>query len=138
MEPVVNAALATRHAIPAQTAYFQEQRMLINFSVSNFRSFATRQMLSLVANKRLGPAHESHVISIPDSEDSVLRAGVMFGPNGAGKSNLVAALKYVRAIALGRDDERRMHSTFMQPSAGTHLPSIFDLRFISAGTVYRY
>src|SRR5689334_21085649 len=79
--------------------------MLVSFAVSNFRSFAARQVFSLFASKRLGSAHESHMVPIPDSDQSVLRAGVIYGANGAGKSNLFAALQYMRHVALTRREE---------------------------------
>jgi hypothetical protein len=51
--------------------------MLVSFAVSNFRSFAAEQTFSLIASTRLDSAHEDHAVPIPDSDGSVLRAGVI-------------------------------------------------------------
>ena len=113
--------------------------MLVSFAVSNFRSFAGRQVFSLFASKRLGSAHESHTVPIPDSDQSVLRAGVIYGANGAGKSNLFAALQYMRRVALGqREESRATPRVDFQLADLRDQPTTFDLQFIAAGKLYRF
>ena len=111
--------------------------MLVSFAVSNFRSFAGRQVFSLFASKRLGSEHESHTVPIPDSDQSVLRGGVIYGANGAGKSNLFAALQYMRRVALGQREESRTTTQvrFQLPDLRDQ-PSTFDLHFIAADKLY--
>ena len=67
--------------------------MLIEFSVSNFRSFREKQTFSMVAEPRL--RKKENVISpvvkgekLPD----LLKMAAVYGPNASGKSNLVKAL----------------------------------------------
>lgn len=113
--------------------------MLVSFAVSNFRSFATTQTFSLIASTRLDSAHEDHTLPIPDSDERVLRVGVIYGANGAGKSNLLAALRYVRHIALAQPNESQ--ATARDPCRLADLrdqPSTFYLHFIAAGKLYRY
>jgi AAA15 family ATPase/GTPase len=74
--------------------------MIVSFSVANFRSFSSEETLSMVASKRLAGSHDDHAVPIPDSEERVLRAAVLYGANGAGKSNLFKALRYLRTVAL--------------------------------------
>jgi len=112
--------------------------MLVSFAVSNFRSFAARQVFSLFASKRLGRAHESHTLPLPDSDQSVLRAGVIYGANGSGKSNLFTALQYVRHLALAhREEPTTTRDRFQLPDLGPQ-PSTFDLHFIAGDKLYRF
>jgi uncharacterized protein len=113
--------------------------MIVSFSLANFRSFSSEETFNLVASGRLGQNHEDHVVSIPDSDQKVLRAAVLYGANGAGKSNLFKALKYVRAVALrprkkasgtGRESFRFGHCA--------EEASSFDLQFISNSKLYRF
>jgi uncharacterized protein len=113
--------------------------MLVSFAVSNFRSFATTQLFSLIGSPRLDGAHGNHTLPIPDSDDRVLRATVIYGANGAGKSNLLAALRYARNIALGQRNQSR--AAARNPFRLADLrdqPSSFDLQFIAADKLYRY
>jgi uncharacterized protein len=113
--------------------------MLVSLSLANFRSFLGEQTFSLVASKRLAGAHEDHALPIPDSDERVLRAAVIYGANGAGKSNLLKALRFVRQFALntrpktagtGRDPFR-LSTSIAQASS-------FDLQFIAGDKLYRF
>jgi energy-coupling factor transporter ATP-binding protein EcfA2 len=64
--------------------------MLIEFSVTNFRSIRTRQTLSLVASS--DKAHlEQNVVR--EGELRMLKSAVIYGPNAAGKSNILRAVQ---------------------------------------------
>src|SRR5579862_4852196 len=107
--------------------------MLVSFAVANFRSFAAKQTFSLIASRRLGAAHDDHALPIPDSDDRVLRAGVIYGANGAGKSNLLTALRYMRRIALEpRKDSRTTARNPFRLADLRGQPTTFDLHFIAA------
>lgn len=112
--------------------------MLVSFSVANFRSFSEEQTFSLVASKRHTAGHQNHALPIPDSDESVLRAGVIYGANGAGKSNLFRALRFLREMALNiREKEAGIpiDPFLLTPIAG---PSHLDAQFVSFGSLYRY
>jgi len=112
--------------------------MIVSFSVSNFRSFSSEETFSLVASNRLA-SHNSHTASIPDSDQKVLRAGVLYGANGAGKSNLFRALRYVRSIAMNpRGKDRPTGREAFRLGGASDDPSIFDLQFIVADKLYRF
>lgn len=100
--------------------------MLLQFAVTNFRSFRDPAVLSLVpapgVAHRPGQTVETGLSEIP----RVLRAAVVYGANGAGKSNLVYALRnLVWAVIAGRA------STV--PSTG-----ITPFRLADSGTVSRF
>jgi AAA15 family ATPase/GTPase len=74
--------------------------MLVSFSVANFRSFSTEQLLSLAASKQLGEQHAAHVVPIGAGDGGVLRTGVIYGANASGRSSLHKALSFVKDVAL--------------------------------------
>ncbi len=113
--------------------------MIISFTVSNFRSFSDETTFSMVASKRFQGHHESHLVPIPDSDEHLLKVGVIYGANGAGKSNLFRALAYMRKMVVrgpGRDAQ-----TGREPfrlGAVAKAPSLFDVTFLLNKKVYRY
>ncbi|SES72733.1 hypothetical protein SAMN03159335_00001 [Burkholderia cepacia] len=112
--------------------------MLVSFSVENFRSFKAEQTLSLVASSRHAGSHEGHAITIPNSEEKVLKTAVLYGANGAGKSNLFKALKYFKSVALRprKKNTGTGREAFRFGSASEE-PSSFDLQFIVREQLYR-
>lgn len=73
--------------------------MIVQFHVANFRSFEAEESFSFVANKRLTGEHDDHTVALPNSDERLLRAGVLYGANGAGKSNLFRALHFLQLLA---------------------------------------
>ncbi len=113
--------------------------MITTFSVSNFRSFSSEETFSLVASNRLADGHDDHVLTIPDSDEKVLRTAVLYGANGAGKSNLFKALRYVKSIAL--EAREKNNGTGREPfrfGKTVNEPSSFDLQFIAGDKLYRF
>lgn len=94
--------------------------MLIEFSISNYRSFREKQTFSMVAAPRLkkGDNVFKPVVKgekLPD----LLKVAAIYGPNASGKSNLIKALGIVSDIAK------------RQPSAQTTLLPVTAFRFDS-------
>jgi len=113
--------------------------MIVSVSLSNFRSFFTEETFSLAASNRLSGTHDDHVLPIPNSDQNVLRVGVIYGANGAGKSNLFKAFRYIKSIAIGRRERDR--GTARAPfrlGGGEEEPSSFDLQFIAGNKLYRF
>ena len=111
--------------------------MIVSMSVSNFRSFFAEETLSLTASNRLSGSHDDHVIPIPNSDQRVLRIGVIYGANGAGKSNVFKALRYIKSIAVGRRERGTARAPF-QLGGSVEDPSTFDLQFIAGDCLYRF
>ncbi len=113
--------------------------MLVSFSISNFRSFSSEETLSLVASKRLAGPHVTHEVSIPFSDEKVLRTAVIYGANGAGKSNLFKALRFFRRLALrSRAKNSSLEREPFRFNNKSKETSNFDLRFIAENQHYRY
>lgn len=75
--------------------------MLIEFSVTNYRSINECQTLSLVASENVDNFRESHTFAAPNSKDlHLLKSTAIYGPNASGKSNLVRALKTFQNIVV--------------------------------------
>ncbi|MEC9405724.1 MAG: ATP-binding protein [Pseudomonadota bacterium] len=117
--------------------------MLIEFSVSNFRSLADKQTLSLVAGS--GKEHrETHVFE-PDAPGmlALLRAAVIYGPNASGKSNLLLALSAMQQIvensASGNqaDDEIDV-DPFAFATEPNGAATEFEVLFVEGGVRYQY
>lgn len=67
--------------------------MLIEFEISNFRSYKDKQALSMLPSVRTRPNELAQSETYKDI--AVLRSAVIYGPNNSGKSNL---LKGIRAL----------------------------------------
>lgn len=115
--------------------------MLIEFSVSNYRSFAEKQTLSLVANAagELKPTNtfSAGIQGLPH----LLRSAVIYGPNASGKSNLVRAMlfagQFVRSSAQSQLwDEIEVVPFFFDPDLRKQ-PSEFEWMLIQDGVRYQ-
>ncbi|WP_295583362.1 ATP/GTP-binding protein [uncultured Lamprocystis sp.] len=117
--------------------------MLIEFSVSNFRSILTRQTLSMTASP--DAAHRQRNVSPGGAKDlHLLRSAVVYGPNAAGKSNLMRAVESLRGLvqnsATGFQEGQAIPVTpFLFSTAPSTQPSEFEIIFIADdGVRYHY
>ncbi|MDX8126003.1 ATP-binding protein [Methylomonas sp. OY6] len=74
--------------------------MLIEFSVTNFRSFREKQTFSMVAAPRLRKRENVFKPAVKGEKlPDLLKVAAIYGPNASGKSNLIKALDVVREVA---------------------------------------
>lgn len=115
--------------------------MLVEFSVSNYRSLHERQTLSLTAStgKEL---RDSHVMaSGAPATPPLLRSVVIYGANASGKSNLLQALIFLRdfvrqSASQGQHGEAIPYQPFaLRAESG---PSEFEVVFVHQGVRYQY
>ena len=113
--------------------------MFIDFSVSNFRSIASEQVLSLLPDEKIKHSNDS-VVS--DEALSALVALALYGPNNSGKSTLINGLSCMLYIVR---ESASWNSTVSLPFEPNQLikgyperPSEFALTFSMAGVRYRY
>lgn len=114
--------------------------MLIEFSVSNFRSFRDRQTFSMVAAPRL--RKKENVISpkvkgetLPD----LLKVAAVYGPNASGKSNLIKALRVFEDIVVLRQSGNKQPlpaAPFRFDPTLVNQPSCFEWHFIADSQRY--
>lgn len=116
--------------------------MLIEFSVSNFRSIRERQTLSMVATPRLQKKNNVFKPGLKGEKfPDLLKVAVIYGPNASGKSNLLKALDVVNKIALrepGSRDAVLPVTPFIFDAVLANQPSLFELHFIYAGLRYQF
>ncbi|MEE8429188.1 MAG: ATP-binding protein [Gammaproteobacteria bacterium] len=117
--------------------------MLIEFSVSNFRSIRDTQTLSLVASTDKKLHNENTFDPGAKSAPRLLRSAAVFGPNAGGKSNLAQAMHFMRTFvqesATGRrQDEPISVTPFRLESACETRPSEFEMIFVTDGVRYQY
>ncbi len=116
--------------------------MLIEFSVSNFRSIRDKITLSLVAStdKEMW-CQNSFDSGIPELR--LLRSVVIYGPNASGKTNLVEAINFVRSFIstptlfmIGQN--RPDFQPFLLDAQSRKKPSEFEIHFIQNEVRYQY
>lgn len=117
--------------------------MLIEFSVSNFRSILTRQTLSMTASS--DAAHRQRNVSPGGDNDlRLLRSAVVYGPNAAGKSNLMRAVETLRRLVQGsatalQEGQPIPVTPFLFSKESSEQPSEFEVIFIADdGVRYHY
>lgn len=116
--------------------------MLIQFSVENHLSIATRQTISLVASSLKDEA--TALIQTPALPDTqLLPAIVIYGANASGKSNILAALRFMidtvrESHASGKPGEALGRIPFSLDEVIGARPSSYELDFIFEEVRYNY
>lgn len=117
--------------------------MLIEFSVTNYRSFLTPQSLTLTANTATELQEENTFVSPVSNLPRLLRSAVVYGPNAAGKSNLVQAIAFMKRFVLSsakesQEGEKIGATPFLFDLESSQKPSEFEVLFIQDGIRYQY
>ncbi|OGW29251.1 MAG: hypothetical protein A2X59_07650 [Nitrospirae bacterium GWC2_42_7] len=118
--------------------------MLIEFSVTNFRSFKEKQTLTLAASKYFREHDEINcfdpgIKGLP----KLLRSAVIYGPNASGKSNLIASLSFVKFMVLSsakkiQEGDELDIIPFLLDQTSKDKDSEFELIFLEGGIRYQY
>lgn len=119
--------------------------MLIDFSVTNYRSIHARQTLSMAATpafKELA-AHNTIDSGLGDKSPKLLRSAVLYGPNASGKSTLIQALSFMRDRVLNSQKESQAGDEietvpFKLSAASRKAISEFEIAFVEQGVRYEY
>lgn len=114
--------------------------MLLEFSVSNFRSIKDVQTLSF--RPTIMNEHEkTNTIQVTDKV-RLLKSTAIYGANGSGKSNLVKAMwAMVNFIKAPFEDRKKFEEHFQPFKLNTSTAnegSFFQIMFILEGKTYRY
>lgn len=119
--------------------------MLIEFTVSNFRSIHEPQTWSMVAAPALKEWEERNTfLALGDKKDlRLLRTAALYGPNAAGKSTLIQALAFVKGQVINSARESQLGDLipvipFKLTAASREADSEFSVQFIEAGVRYEY
>jgi len=116
--------------------------MLIEFNVTNFRSFWETQTLQMTAGSSVEMSEQNSFASPIQNLPRLLRSSVIYGPNAAGKSNLIKALYFMKRFTLssaqGQEGEPIPIKPFMFNQDGLSQPSEFEVIFVAEGVRYQY
>lgn len=117
--------------------------MLIEFSVSNHRSFADEQTFSLVASK-LKDDHSDRLVNFDNRTNlQVLTSAILLGKNGSGKSALVNAMAVVRwfvkySAKEGQRGEELSHNPNLLQADLLNEETYFRLLFSMREKIYQF
>lgn len=122
--------------------YLRDFCMLIEFSVSNYRSFREKQTLSMVAAPRLRKKENVFKPAVKGEKlPDLLKVVAIYGPNASGKSNLLKALEVVGQIA-SRKPSAQPRPLPVAPFRFDPLladqPSRIEIHFIYLGQRYEF
>jgi len=117
--------------------------MLIEFSVTNYRSFLSTQSLTLTASTSTELQKENSFDSPVSNLPRLLRSAVIYGPNAAGKSNLIYAIDFMKRFVLSsakesQEGEKIDATPFLFDIESSQKPSGFEVLFIQDGIRYQY
>jgi AAA15 family ATPase/GTPase len=116
--------------------------MLIEFSLSNFRSFRERQTISMVAAPRL---RKTECLLKPDldgeSFPNLLKVAAIYGPNASGKSGLMMGINVLQSMVnrppqVGEQVLPAMPFRFDKNLSNE--PSRFEVHFIAKKCRYQF
>ncbi len=115
--------------------------MLINFSLTNYKTFRERAEWSMVATDDT-TFEEDNVAAVPDFGLRLLKSAAVYGANASGKSKLLQVLGLMKALVRGLrksspDEAFPVEPFRLNPTAAAE-PSEMEIIFISAGIRYRY
>jgi len=117
--------------------------MLIEFSVTNFKSIRTTQTFSLVASS----ASELQELNCFTTSESgvprLLRSAAIYGPNASGKSNLLEAIAFMDSFVNesskeGQEGKSIDVKPFLFDAVSRTEPSEFEMLFLQEGIRYQY
>lgn len=119
--------------------------MLIEFTVSNFKSFRDKTTFSMIAANLTSedPALDTDNV-IPISKNlSLLKSAAVYGANASGKSNLGIALRFMRDFVLNSSREALTPGSvglepFLLDKETRIQPSFFEIVFLLDKKQYRY
>ncbi|HMV42991.1 MAG TPA: ATP-binding protein [Leptospiraceae bacterium] len=110
--------------------------MLIEFSVTNFRSIRDKVTLSMVADKSISKKNElpDNLIEV-DKNLHLLKSAVIYGRNASGKSNVLKALfNLVTLVSESQNysvgQEINLHNPFSFQKGSSEIPNQFEIIFL--------
>ena len=120
--------------------------MLIDFSVTNYRSILERQTLSMAATASFKEFENQNTIDTglnAEAMPRLLRSSVLYGPNASGKSTLVKAIGFMRDRVLNSQKESQADdeietTPFKLTADSRAADSEFEVAFIENGVRYEY
>jgi len=118
--------------------------MLIEFSITNFRSIKEKQTFSMSAVKTARKS-ERHLLKTGFSASpQLLEGAAIYGANASGKSNLIKGAHFLKSFVIGSFMDRQQGedieevTPFLFSSKTNKKPSEFEIIFINEGYLFQY
>lgn len=115
--------------------------MLVEFSVSNFKSIREQQTLRLTPVKAY-KEHPDNLFSTGGQPSELLRTVAIYGANAAGKTSLLDAMNFMEQFILNNSKMNEGEETdtipFKLDNTSYLEPSTFEVVFIDKGARYQY
>lgn len=115
--------------------------MLVQFSVTNFRSFNEEQTLDLAASNYFSELQENTFKPNKRKKLSLLKAVGIYGANASGKTSLLSALGFMKRQVLTVErspNEEIKAQPFKLSRATLDTPCQFEVMFIEGSKEYQY
>jgi AAA15 family ATPase/GTPase len=113
--------------------------MLIDFSVSNYKSFREQQELSLMATSDKEHVNDN---TFEVTGQRLLKSVALYGANASGKTNLLSAIWFMRQFVLSSANNQAGNqipvTVFKLDSRMQAKPSKFEVMFMLDTTRYKY
>ena len=113
--------------------------MILEFTVSNFRSISEPITLSFEATR--DTKLEEYYIAKPDNKTRTLKLMALYGANASGKTNILKALQELRNLIL-RSANAKTEKLAYQPNLNhtsyQDKATLFELLFVANGTRFLY
>lgn len=115
--------------------------MIVDFTITNFRSFRDEQTLSCYAEK--SPTYLANNIQYPVDGVGLLATAAIYGPNASGKSNVLRALEALSWLVSESHTFKEgaiipTYEPYRLLAENRQAPVSFQLEFIVDGTRYLY
>jgi len=112
--------------------------MLLEFSVTNYRSFKDKQTISFEPTS--DTTLNKYFCSEIEQGIKILKFGAIYGPNASGKTNLLHALSYLRKVATKprKLEDKTGFIPFLFDESTPHKPGEFDIVFFYNKIKYNY
>jgi len=118
--------------------------MLIQFSVSNFKTFKNKATLNLIAsNYDKETREEENVIQIPEFGLRILKSAVVYGANASGKSRFMDAMTFMKTFVIRSSTDRLKGDPinvdqFRLATDAENSSTEFEILFLHNNEMYRY
>ena len=111
--------------------------MLIDFSITNFRSIKDKQVFSM---QKVGKITELPSNVIHTDKFELLRSAVIYGRNASGKSNLLLAMDILRSIVIWNSNViKHFYTPFKLDNETNNKAVEFEINFIASDNIkYNY
>ncbi|MBU1052484.1 MAG: AAA family ATPase [Proteobacteria bacterium] len=117
--------------------------MLIEISVTNFKSIQTKQTLSLMASTASELRNQNTFPIFEQDTPRLLRSAAIYGPNASGKTNFIEAIEFIKDFVVesskeGQEGKPVDVKPFLFDYHNRNKPSEFEILFMQDGIRYQY